>query len=105
MCVCVCVSQAIAPDAATGALALDNVVAFERGGRLAVASSCAPARAGGRVDFRFRACDARWRWGLKLALPPVGQGWFEVIYVDDELRLCRDVRGDLQVCRRRPAVA
>lgn len=34
-------------------------------------------------------------------LPPVGSGWFDVVYLDDELRCCRDVRGDLQVCRRR----
>ena len=27
--------------------------------------------------------------------------WFDVIYMDDSLRLCKDVRGDLQICTRR----
>ena len=41
------------------------------------------------------------RQALELPLPPVGSGWFDVLYVDEELRVCRDSRGDLQVCARR----
>ncbi|KAL3893701.1 MAG: hypothetical protein SGPRY_014050, partial [Prymnesium sp.] len=45
-------------------------------GFLGVESSCEPAAQGGRVDFKFSACTARWRT-LQLPLPPVGTGWFE----------------------------
>ena len=69
-------------------------------GFLRVGSSCEPASAGNRVSFRFESCALKWRQ-LRVPLPPVGSGWFDVIYMDEELRLCKDVRGDLQICTRR----
>ena len=63
-----------------------------------VRSTCNPD-GDSRVNFRFEVCEASWR-SVSVPLPPVGSGWFEVIYMDEELRLCKDVRGDLQVCRR-----
>ena len=56
----------------------------------ALSVSCAAG-----IARSFHIAQARWR-GLTLPLPPVGSGWFEVIYLDDEIRLARDVRGDLQ---------
>ena len=41
----------------------------------------------------------RWR-SLELPLPPVGRGWGDLLYLDDELRVQRDVRGDLLVATR-----
>ena len=35
-----------------------------------------------------------------LPFPPVGRGWGELLYLDDELRIQRDVRGDLLVATR-----
>ena len=96
---CLGTSQTIGPaDTATG-LSLTNSIDFD-GGFLRVGSSCAPEPTGGRVNFAFENCAARWR-SLEVPLPPVGSGWFEVLYLDADLRLCRDLRGDLQVCRRR----
>jgi len=77
---------------------LSNDIDFD-GGFLRVGSTCEPAASGGRVNFRFESCAAKWRQ-LQVPLPPVGSGWFDVVYLDDELRLCRDIRGDLQVCTR-----
>lgn len=35
-------------------------------------------------------------WGaLRVPLPPVGKGWGDLLYLDGEMRLQRDVRGDL----------
>lgn len=82
------------------AVELSNSIDFEGGSYLRVGSSCAPEPQGGRVNFAFESCTAKWR-GIELPLPPVGAGWFEVLYLDETLRLARDVRGDLQVCRRR----
>ena len=80
---------------------LDNCIDFD-GGFLRVGSTCEPAQTGGRVDFRFESCKAKWKQ-FELPLPPVGAGFFEVLYMDDELRLCKDSRGDLQICTRRRA--
>jgi len=81
------------------AYSLDNAIDFE-GGFLRVASACKPELKGGRVNFRFESCKAKWK-ALEVPLPPVGAGWFEVLYLDDDLRVCKDSRGDLQICTRR----
>lgn len=65
-----------------------------------VGSTCEPSAIGNKVNFRFESCEAKWK-DVKVPLPPVGAGWFEVMYIDDEIRCCRDSRGDLQVCTRR----
>ena len=78
---------------------LGNAIDFD-GGYLRVDSTCEPEPSGGRVNFKFEGCEAKWK-ALTLPLPPVGSGWFECIYVDEDVRLARDLRGDLQVCRRR----
>eukprot|EP00929_Paragymnodinium_shiwhaense_P040639 TRINITY_DN21192_c0_g1_i1.p1 TRINITY_DN21192_c0_g1~~TRINITY_DN21192_c0_g1_i1.p1 ORF type:complete len:549 (-),score=118.30 TRINITY_DN21192_c0_g1_i1:190-1836(-) len=78
---------------------LSNRIDFD-GGFLNVESTCEPAATGGKIDFRFESCTARWN-SFEVPLPPVGSGWFEVLYIDDELRLARDSRGDLQILKRR----
>lgn len=74
-------------------------------------ASCPPLLPAGRVSAtschsasillisRFESCAAKWR-SVTVALPPVGTGWFEVVYLDEELRVAKDSRGDLQICRR-----
>ena len=41
----------------------------------------------------------RWR-KYELPLPPVGKGWGELVYLDDDFRIQQDVRGDLLVATR-----
>ena len=89
-----------AADGATWQYSLDNAIDFAGGNSfLRVGSTCEPASSGGKVAFRFERCDLKFR-ALELPLPPVGSGFFEVLYLDDDLRVCKDSRGDLQVCRR-----
>ena len=80
------------------ALTLSNRIDFSNG-FLNVGSACEPAAVGGRVNFRFESCAAKWN-DVEVPLPPVGSGWFDVLDLAQDLRLCRDVRGDLQICRR-----
>lgn len=82
-----------------GTYRLDNSIDFD-GGFLKVGSTCEPSATGGKVNFRFESCEAKWK-DIKVPLPPVGAGWFEVMYIDDDIRCCRDSRGDLQICTRR----
>ena len=39
---------------------------------------------------------------FEVPLPPVGRGWGELLYLDDEMRIQRDVRGDLLVATKVP---
>jgi len=81
----------------TGAGTLSNVIGFE-GGAFEVDSTCEPGT-GIRVDFSFNA--ARVRFGdFALPLPPVGRGWFDCVYIDDELRIVRDSRSDALIAVR-----
>ena len=40
---------------------------------------------------------ARFATSVRVPLPPVGRGWGELLYLDDDLRIQRDVRGDMLV--------
>ena len=83
-------------DLARGSL--ENVLEFD-GGELRVGSTIAPDEAdekGTRFDFAFRNCALTWR-NVRVPLPPVGRGWGELLYLDDDLRIQRDVRGDMLV--------
>ena len=74
------------------------------GGELRVAATIAPDEAeGGRFNFASEQCSVTVTWrALKVPLPYVGRrrGWGELLYLDDELRIQRDVRGDLLVATR-----
>jgi len=79
---------------------LINVLEFEEGGELRVGSSIAPDAANGaRFDFAFRGCALRWK-SIEVPLPPVGRGWGELLYLDDDVRIQRDIRGDLLIAER-----
>jgi len=76
---------------------LSNNIEFD-GGAFEVDSSCEPGD-GIRVDFAFKG--AKIRFGdFALPLPPVGQGWFDCVYLDDELRIVRDSRDDALIAMR-----
>jgi hypothetical protein len=80
---------------------LTNVIQFDEGA-LTVGSSIEPDEsegAGARFNFAFSQCSLRYK-GLTVPLPPVGRGWGELLYLDDTLRIQRDVRGDLLVAER-----
>jgi hypothetical protein len=91
------------------ASSLQNVITFPPGGAFVVDSSCTPDDENGespnpsRLNFKFNAArlDAWGRAGF-LRLPPVGQGWFDTVWLDPrgQWRCARDVRGDTLVVRR-----
>ena len=96
---CVGVEQTI--DVASGRL--ENLVLFDNDSRLFVGSTIEPDAAdasGARFNFAFSSCSLRWR-GYDIPLPPVGKGWGDLLYLDDDLRVQRDVRGDLLIATKR----
>ena len=96
---CTGVEQTI--DVASGRL--ENLVLFDNDSRLFVGSTIEPDAAdasGARFNFAFSSCSLRWR-GYDIPLPPVGKGWGDLLYLDDDLRVQRDVRGDLLIATKR----
>ncbi|GLT39583.1 hypothetical protein SLA2020_137660 [Shorea laevis] len=79
---------------------LNNVITFPPDGVFFVRSTIEIASAQ-RVNFRFTSAVLRGReW--EIPLPPFGQGWFETVYLDDEIRVVKDIRDDYLVVERAP---
>ncbi|KNA16119.1 hypothetical protein SOVF_092090 [Spinacia oleracea] len=81
-------------------LMLNNVITFPPSGVFFVRSSMEVASTQ-RVNFRFTSAVLRGKdW--EVPLPPFGQGWFESVYLDDDIRVAKDIRGDYLVVDRAP---
>nr|ABK21701.1 unknown [Picea sitchensis] len=77
---------------------LNNVITFPPSGAFVVSSTIQVASPK-RINFRFTSAVLRGsNW--KIPLPPFGQGWFESLYLDEEIRIAKDIRGDYLVVDR-----
>ncbi|CAN6460850.1 unnamed protein product [Victoria cruziana] len=79
---------------------LQNVITFPPSGVFFVRSVIQIASLQ-RVNFRFTSAVLRGS-SWELPLPPFGQGWFESVYLDDKIRVAKDIRGDYLVVDRAP---
>ncbi|XP_076927111.1 putative plastid-lipid-associated protein 11, chloroplastic [Bidens hawaiensis] len=79
---------------------LNNMIVFPPDGVFFVRSDVEIASSQ-RVNFRFTSAVLRGK-GWEFPLPPFGQGWFESVYLDDEIRIVKDIRGDYLVVDRAP---
>ena len=81
---------------------VETTIQCARGSYLKVGSTIsadATDEAGRRFDFAFDRCALCWR-GFELPLPPVGCGRGELMYLDETMRIQRNVRGDLLIAVR-----
>jgi len=78
---------------------LGNDISFARGGGLSVGGGITPNKENPlRTDFEFSEASLDLgRWG-KYEVPPVGKGWFDTVYLDDELRVDLNSRNDILIC-------
>ena len=78
---------------------LENRIPFRNGGSFGVTGALSiPDAEGMRTDFVFtQATLDVGRWGV-YQFPPVGQGWFETLYLDDNLRIDLNSRNDILIC-------
>ncbi|EEF50310.1 probable plastid-lipid-associated protein 11, chloroplastic [Ricinus communis] len=83
-----------------GNMTLNNVITFPPDGVFFVRSNIEIASSQ-RVNFRFTSAVLRGK-SWEIPLPPFGQGWFESVYVDDDIRVAKDIRGDYLVVDRAP---
>ena len=52
-----------------------------------------------RTNFKFKNASLDLgRWG-EYNFPPVGEGWFDTIYLDEGLRIDTNSRDDILICR------
>ncbi|KAK1261754.1 hypothetical protein QJS04_geneDACA018465 [Acorus gramineus] len=79
---------------------LNNVITFPPSGVFFVRSTIEVASSQ-RVNFRFTSAVLRGE-NWELPLPPFGQGWFETVYMDDDIRVVKDIRDDYLVVDRAP---
>ncbi|XP_028804647.1 probable plastid-lipid-associated protein 11, chloroplastic [Neltuma alba] len=79
---------------------LNNVITFPPDGVFFVRSNIEIASPQ-RVNFRFTSALLRGK-NWEIPLPPFGQGWFDTVYLDDDIRVAEDIRGDYLVVERAP---
>jgi hypothetical protein len=78
---------------------LGNMIPFQKGGGFGVQGDLSiPDEDGKRTDFVFtNAVLDLGKWG-KYSFPPVGKGWFDTIYLDEDLRVDVNSRDDILIC-------
>ena len=86
--------QTLREDAKT----LSNEVVFNDGEVVFKVDAVVEESSRATMKFRFTAASLTFRDKFSIPIPPVGSGWFENVYVDDERRVSRDSRGDTLIC-------
>mmetsp|Transcript_11414 Transcript_11414/g.27086 ORF Transcript_11414/g.27086 Transcript_11414/m.27086 type:complete len:222 (+) Transcript_11414:92-757(+) len=77
---------------------LQNVITFPPDGAFIVTASTEPVGPQ-RMEFKFTGAKLKLpAWDVPV--PPFGQGWFDTVYLDDQIRVARDIRGDTLVVAR-----
>lgn len=85
-------------DVASGTL--NNVITFPPTGMFLVDSTI-QIESAQRVNFEFIRASLRiGDW--KIPIPSLGKGWFESVYLDDKIRVAKDIRGDYLIVDRAP---
>lgn len=79
---------------------LNNVITFPPSGSFVVDSTIEVVSKQ-RVNFRFIGA-ALFVNGRRIGVPPFGKGWFESVYLDESIRVAKDIRGDYLVVDRAP---
>ena len=81
---------------------VNNNIRFEGGGKFAVSGDTKIVDGDDEYDrVAFEFTDAKALvWGKEVQLPPIGIGWFDTMYCNEDFRLSRDSRGDWSVFRR-----
>jgi hypothetical protein len=80
---------------------LQNVITFPPEGAFIVESSAfSSPNNNHRVDFKFKSASLALPKGKKLTFPPLGKGWFDTVYLDKDIRIAKDVRGDTLIVAR-----
>lgn len=77
---------------------LGNLIEFRKGGGLSVSGSLekdynVPVR----TNFKFTSAKLNLGFA-SFDIPPIGEGWFDTVYLDDGLRIDKNSRNDILIC-------
>jgi hypothetical protein len=76
-----------------------NMIPFVAGGSFGVTGNVMINEELNRVDFEFESATLDLKsWG-EYTIPPVGKGYFDVLYLDSELRVDINSRNDVLICK------
>jgi hypothetical protein len=79
-----------------------NMIPFRRGGSFGVKGRLTiPDPDGIRTDFEFESATLDLGKFGSYQLPPIGKGWFDTIFLDDDLRVDVNSRDDILICTAR----
>lgn len=53
-----------------------------------------------RVNFKFSSASLRFNSKFAVNIPPIGQGWFDNLFINNMYRISYDVRGDYLLSKR-----
>lgn len=78
---------------------LKNGIEFVNGGGLFVSGKLQLLEQDGkRTNFAFDSATLDLQW-IKIPFPPIGKGYFDTIYLDDDLRIDTNSRNDILICQ------
>lgn len=77
---------------------LKNCIPFQSGGYLSVEGSLEPSGEA-RTFFQFTEANLAIGNFGPFKLPPIGKGWFDTVYLDEEFRIDTNSRNDILICR------
>ena len=78
---------------------LQNVITFPPEGSFVVGSQLSAAGPQ-RCTFEFKSATLHLPGGRSVGLPPFGKGWFDTVFIGEDIRVARDSRGDTLVVAR-----
>jgi hypothetical protein len=77
---------------------LKNWIPFRAGGGFGVTGTIEPDQdVPQRTNFVFNSATLDIGF-FQLSIPPIGKGWFDTLYLDDDLRVDVNVRNDILIC-------
>ena len=77
---------------------LGNTIDFKKGGGLSVVGELIPDEALPlRTNFQFKSASIDFGFA-KFDIPPVGEGWFDTVYLDEVIRIDTNSRDDILIC-------
>eukprot|EP00238_Polyblepharides_amylifera_P002190 CAMPEP_0196591668 /NCGR_PEP_ID=MMETSP1081-20130531/70516_1 /TAXON_ID=36882 /ORGANISM="Pyramimonas amylifera, Strain CCMP720" /LENGTH=263 /DNA_ID=CAMNT_0041915105 /DNA_START=43 /DNA_END=834 /DNA_ORIENTATION=- len=83
-----------------GGQTLQNVIQFgENSESVFVVDSSLQVVSDKRCEFKFSGARLTTP-NFNFKIPPFGQGWFENVYLNDNIRVARDIRGDTLITKR-----